>query len=90
MGREITQQRGLPSCALLLLLCEMAPKDTQTMEFADVEIVHINSLMAMCRVDNRIVAVPLGRILSGSEVAYTGDRGRLIIGRELALNLQLL
>jgi len=62
----------------------------QRVEFTDVEVVSANSLILMCRVGNRMVAVPARRILPGSEVSRAGDRGRLIIGRELALNLGLL
>ena len=61
----------------------------QRVEFTDVEVVSANNLILMCRVGNRTVAVPVRRILSGTDVARAGDRGRLVIGRELALNLGL-
>jgi hypothetical protein len=65
-----------------------APRHLTT--FSDVEVVSANGLILMCRVGNRMVAVPSRRILPGSEVSRAGDRGRLVIGRELALNLGLL
>jgi hypothetical protein len=59
-------------------------------EFADVEVLTANNLVLICRIGNRTVAVPARRILPGTDVARAGDRGRLIIGRELALNLGLI
>jgi len=63
---------------------------TQRVEFTDVEVVSANGLILMCRVGNRMVAVPTRRMLPGTDIARAGDRGRLVIGRELALNLGLL
>jgi len=59
-------------------------------EFDGVEVVSANDLILMCRIGERLVAVPARRTLPGTEVARAGDRGRLVIGRELALNLGLI
>ena len=69
----------------------MAGRDgASRVEFADVEVVSANNLVLICRVGDRTVAVPASRILPGTEVEHAGDRGRLVIRRELALNLGLI
>ena len=59
-------------------------------EFTAVEVLRADRFIAMCRVGNRLVAVPTKRMRAGTDIAHAGDRGRLVIGRELALNLGLM
>jgi len=63
---------------------------SQRVEFDDVEIVRATAIILMCRVGMRIVAVPPRRTLPGTTVRRMGDRGRLILPREVALNLGLI
>ena len=62
----------------------------QPVKFAVVEVVRIDRLVAICRIGNRLVAVPTSRMLSGTDIANVRDRGRLVIGRELAADLGLM
>jgi hypothetical protein len=41
----------------------------------------------MSRVGTRTVGVPPRRMLAGTTIARSGDRGRLILPREVALGL---
>jgi len=41
-------------------------------------------------VGEKIVAVPPLRMLPGTTISQTGDHGRLVLPRELALNLGLI
>ena len=60
-------------------------------EFVDVEVIReITSVILMCRVGTKIVAVPPRRMLPGTTILTTADRGRLVLSRELALNLGLI
>ena len=46
--------------------------------------------VASCRVGKKkVVSVPPRRMLPGTTIAHTGDRGRLVLSREVALNLSL-
>jgi hypothetical protein len=58
--------------------------------FDDVEVVRRADTMVMCRVGMRVVGVPPLRMLTGTTVSGTGDRGRLVLTREVALNLGLI
>ena len=58
--------------------------------FDDVEVVRHAALILMCRVGEKIVAVPPLRMLPGTTISQTGDHGRLVLPRELALNLGLI
>jgi hypothetical protein len=59
-------------------------------EFDDVEVVRHAALILMCRVGDKVVAVPPLRMLPGTTISRTGDHGRLILPREVALNLGLI
>ena len=58
-------------------------------ELDNVEVVRETDLVLMCRVGERVVGVPPRRMLPGTTVWRRGDRGRLILPREVALNLDL-
>jgi len=62
---------------------------SRRVEFDDVEVIRDTSLILMCRVGMKLIAVPPLRMLPGTTIARTGDRGRLVLSRELALNLGL-
>jgi hypothetical protein len=61
----------------------------QSVVFEDVEVVRRANGMLMLRVGKRLVAVPVQRVLAGTTVAHPGVRGRLVLGREMALNVGL-
>ena len=59
--------------------------------FEDVEVTRDGGgVILSCRVGKKMVGVPPRRMLSGTTIARTGDRGRLVLSREMALNLGLL
>jgi hypothetical protein len=60
------------------------------MEFSDVEVLAANALVLLCRVRGKIVGVSPLRILPGTTIARTGDRGILVLDRELACELGLI
>ena len=60
-----------------------------SLEFANVYVVSGSPFMLTCRIGNRIVAVRPRNILPGSEVKEKGDRGRLVLSREVAVSLGL-
>ena len=57
-------------------------------EFADVQVIEHGDVMR-CMVGTRLVAVPPSCMLPGATISQTGDRGRLVLPREVALNLRL-
>jgi len=59
----------------------------QRVAFDDVEVVRRADLVVTCRLGTRVVTVPTRRMLPGTTIARMGDRGRLVLSRELALNL---
>ena len=59
-------------------------------QFEGVEVVRGTDLILMCRVGTRVVGVPRRRMLAGTTIAREGDRGRLILPYEVALNLGLI
>jgi hypothetical protein len=56
--------------------------------FEDVEVTR-DGVILCCRVGRKVVWVPPKRMLPGTTIAHTGDRGRLVLAREVALNLGL-
>ena len=58
-------------------------------EWENVEVVRDAGRVLICRVGETIVGVSVPRMLPGTTIARTGDRGRLILAREVALNLGL-
>jgi hypothetical protein len=63
---------------------------THSVAFEGVEVVKSRGLMLMCRVGDKLVAVPPLRTMRGTTISQTGDRGTLVIPREVALNLGLI
>jgi hypothetical protein len=59
-------------------------------QFNAVELLKDGSVMWMCRVGEDVVSVPPRRTLPGTTLSQTGDRGSLVIPREVALNLGLI
>jgi hypothetical protein len=62
---------------------------TDRVEFPDVEVLADNPLVLLCRVNGRLVSIPLGRLLPGTTVRQHGDRGTLVLTRDLATILGL-
>jgi hypothetical protein len=60
----------------------------QRVEFEDVVVVRRTDLVVMCRVGPRVVGVPTRCMLPGTTISGT-DRGRLVLPREVALNIGL-
>jgi len=60
---------------------------SQRIELDNVEVVRDTERILTCRVGTKDVGVPRRRMLPGTTIARRGDRGRLILTRELALNL---
>jgi hypothetical protein len=57
--------------------------------FDDVEVTS-DGVILSCRVRKKVVRVPQQQMLPGTTIARTGDRGRLVLSRWLALNLGLI
>jgi len=57
--------------------------------FDNVEGVRRGDLVVMCRVGARVVGVPTRCMLPGTTISGTADRGRLVLPREVALNIGL-
>jgi hypothetical protein len=65
--------------------------NVKSVEFMDVEVLKADALILLCRIDRRVVGVPTKRLLPGTTIAlHAGASGRIVISRELALNLGLL
>ena len=62
---------------------------TERMTFPDVEVLDSSGLVLRCRLAGKIVGVPPLRLLPGTTIARTGDRGTLVLEAELARELGL-
>jgi len=62
---------------------------TGSVEFPDVEVLADNPLVLLCRVNGKLASIPLGRLLPGTTVRQHGDRGTLVLSRQLATILGL-
>ena len=61
----------------------------EPVEIADVEALDYGGLVMRCRVGDRIVWVPALAVLTGTEIKKQGDRGRLVLPYDLAVDLGL-
>jgi hypothetical protein len=62
---------------------------TERVEIADVEVLHGGNLVWLCRVGDKVVCLPALGVLPGTEIRRKGDRGRLAIPHDLAVELGL-
>ena len=58
-------------------------------EFSDVKVIRADDLVITCQVGEKIVAIPPLRTLPGTEISRTGDQGRLVLPRDVAVSLGL-
>jgi hypothetical protein len=58
-------------------------------EFPNVEVLDASGLVLRCRIGDKIVGVPPLRLLPGTTIGQTGDRGMLVLEREVARDLGL-
>jgi hypothetical protein len=63
--------------------------DTDRVAFIDVEVLAANPLVLLCRVKGRVVSIPPRRVLPGTTVHESGDRGTLVLSRDQAKMLGL-
>ena len=59
------------------------------MEFADVEVVGEIGLTVVCLVNGKRVRLPVHEALAGSVMRWSRKRGKLVIRKELAIELGL-
>jgi hypothetical protein len=52
---------------------------TKRIEIENVEVLDASGLLMRCRVGDKTVGVPPLRLLPGSQVRWTGDRGRVVL-----------
>ena len=57
---------------------------TQRLQFEDVQVLAATNFILMCRIGKKFVGVPCLRALPGTEIARRGDRGRLVLPRDVA------
>jgi len=62
---------------------------TTRVEFTDVEVLDVGALLLTCRISDRIVFVPRMRVLPGTTIRRSGDRGTLVLSRVLTRELGL-
>ena len=62
---------------------------TTRVEFTDVEVLDVGALLLTCRISDRIVFVPRMRVLPGTTIRRSGDRGTLVLARVIACDLGL-
>src|SRR5262245_34412176 len=77
---------GAPSA--LTLEAEMID-GAQRVEFKDVEVIAATYFTLLCLVGGKFVGVPSLKMLPGTDIARRGDRGRLILPRDVAERLGL-
>jgi hypothetical protein len=63
--------------------------DTDRVVLVDVEVLAVNPLVLLCRVKGRLVSIPARRMLPGTTVHKSGDRGTLVLLRDHAKMLGL-
>jgi hypothetical protein len=63
---------------------------TKRVEFEDVEVIDDLGLLLRCRVNGRTLGIPPLRLLPGTQVHRTGDRGKLVLPRDVAEDLGLI
>jgi hypothetical protein len=63
--------------------------DTDRVAFVDVEVLAGNPLVLLCRVKGRLVSILPRQVLPGTTVHESGDRGTLVLSRDLAKMLGL-
>jgi hypothetical protein len=61
----------------------------ERVEIEDVKVLNGGNLVMRCQVGDRIVWVPALRTLPGTEIEHRGDRGRLVLPHDLAVELGL-
>jgi hypothetical protein len=62
---------------------------SERIEFPCVEVLDGGGLVLKCRIDGKIVHVPPLRLLPGTTIRRSGDRGMLVLERSLAIELGL-
>lgn len=62
---------------------------TERIEIENVEVLDPSGLLMRCRVGDKVVGVPPLRILPGTQIRWKGDRGRLVLPLDVAVNLGL-
>jgi hypothetical protein len=61
----------------------------QAVEFMGVEVLAATDFTLMCRIGRKFIGVPALKTLAGTDIARRGDRGRLILPRDVAAKLGL-
>jgi hypothetical protein len=61
----------------------------ERVEIEDVKVLNGGNLVMRCQVGDRVVWVPALRTLPGTEIERRGDRGRLVLPHDLAVDLEL-
>ena len=61
----------------------------ESVEFTDVEVVGEIRLTVVCLVNGKRVRLPLHEALAGSAMRWSRKRGKLVIRKELAIELGL-
>jgi cytochrome c-type biogenesis protein CcmH/NrfF len=62
---------------------------TNRVEIEDVEVLDYGNMVMRCRVGDRILWAPSLALLLGTNIKYRGDRGRLVLPQDLAVDLGL-
>jgi hypothetical protein len=62
---------------------------TKRVEIADVEALDGGGLVMHCRIGNRVMWIPSLGMLPGTEIKRQGDRGRLVLAHDVAVDLGL-